>query len=227
MDWSINLKQRDKIALALGFIFLVIVLSNWFMNYSMKQVSGQFKSVYEDRLIPALDIAAIMERSYKNHLLLEEHILEGDRNTKNELNLAIKNNQYEIDSILVKFEATYLTDKERQNLESYKKAQHSLVNVQKAILAESSNFDTAARKSYNTTGKAAFQQVLNPLHDLSEIQETVGHELLDSAERQMNTIKVLSRLVIAMAVIIALLVATLLQTSRKLNSIKQQNYHLN
>ncbi|GAB3202098.1 hypothetical protein ABID22_003692 [Pontibacter aydingkolensis] len=228
MNWSINLRQRDKIALALGFIFLVIVLANWFVNYSMKQISGQFKSVYEDRLIPALDISAIVELSYKNHLLLEEHILESDLSVKNKLSEQITRNQHEIDSILVKFEATYLTKEERIDLESYKQARQDLLAVQQNILRQSGNLNTiAARDSYTTAGNASFQLLLNPLHDLGKIQETIGHDLLDSAERQMNMIKVLSTLVIAMAVIIALLVTTLLQTSRKLNSIKQQNFHLN
>ena len=228
MDWSINLRQRDKIALALGVIFMVIVTANWFMNYSMKQIGGQFKSVYEDRLVPALDISAIVELSYKNHLLLEEHILETDSNVKNNLSEQITQNQRDIDSILVKFEATYLTKEERKDLENYKHARKDLLVVQQAILKESTMLNTRqARDNYTTAGNASFQLLLNPLHDLSKIQETIGHELLDSAERQMNAIKILSSLVIAMAVIIALLVATLLQTSRKLNSIKQQNFRLN
>ncbi|MBC5991668.1 MCP four helix bundle domain-containing protein [Pontibacter cellulosilyticus] len=228
MNWSIGIRKRDKVALALGFIFLVIVLANWFVNYSMKQVSHHFKSVYEDRLVPALDISAIVERSYKNHLLLEEHILTDDTTEKEKLSGDISQNQKQIDSILVKFEGTYLTIDERQSLENYKKARQNLLTVQNAILSQSGNLNTvAAKKSFNTAGNASFQLLLNPLHDLSKIQGTIGHELLNSAERQMNFIKLLTTLVIAMAVIIALLVATLLQTSRKLNSIKQQNFRLN
>lgn len=228
MNWSISLRQRDKVALALGFIFLVIVLANWLMSYSMKQVGGQFKSVYEDRLVPAIDISAIMERSYKSHQLLEEHILATDPGAKNSLSEQITLNQKEIDSILVKFEGTYLTKVERENLEQYKTSRQNLLSVQKIILNQSQNQNTgAAKDSYYTAGNASFQMLLTPLHDLSTLQATVGHELLDSAERQMNFIKLLSTLVIAMAVIIAILVATLLQTSRKLNSITQQKYHLN
>ena len=228
MDWTIGLRQRDKISLALGFIFAVIVLSNWFMSYSMKLIGHQFKSVYEDRLVPALDISAIVERSYQNHLLLEQHILETDTLRKCRLGDKIITNQQQIDSILVKFEGTLLTGAERQSLENYKQARQKLLAVQKVILSQSGNQNTnAAKVSYNTAGSASFQHLLTPLHELSKIQGTVGHELLDSAEHQMNLIKVLSTLIIAMAVIIALLVATLLQTSRKLNSIKQQNFRLN
>ncbi|MEJ8802288.1 MCP four helix bundle domain-containing protein [Pontibacter sp. H249] len=228
MNWSINLRQRDKIALALGIIFLVIVLANWFMSYSMKQISGQFKSVYEDRLVPALDISAIVERSYENHLLLEEHILAAEAGVKEKLASQISQNQHEIDSILVKFEATYLTKEEYKDLQNYKVARQDLLEVQQAILKQSGDLNTReAREKFTTAGNTTFQLLLNPLHDLSKVQETVGHDLLDSAERQMNAIKILSTLVIAMAVIIALLVATLLQTSKKLNSIKQQNFHWN
>lgn len=228
MNWSIGIRKRDKVALALGFIFLVIVLANWFVNYSMKQISHHFHSVYEDRLVPALDISAIVERSYENHLLLEEHILATDRVTKVGLHEQIDRNQRQIDSILVKFEGTYLTPDERQSLDNYKQARQNLLVVQNDILSKSGRLNTSlAKNSFNTSGNASFQLLLIPLHDLSKIQGTIGHELLNSAERQMNFIKMLTTLVIAMAVIIALLVATLLQTSRKLNSIKQQNFRLN
>ncbi len=228
MSWSIGLNQRNKIALALGVIFLVIMVANWFVSYSMKTIGSQFKSVYEDRLVPAIDISAIVERSYKNQLLLEQHILETDTAIKDRLANQIISNQQEVDSILVKFESTYLTSMEYQSLENYKKARQELLLVQKGILSQSGNLNTvAAKESYNTDGSASFQHLLKPLHELSVIQGKVGYDLFDSAERQMNFLKLLSTLVIAMALIIALLVATLLQTSRKLNSIAQQNYHLN
>lgn len=228
MSWSFRVKQRDKIAIALGAIFLVIVLANWFVNYNVSQISGQFRSVYEDRLVPALDISAITELNYKNHMLLEEHILSNDQPTKEILQLQIARNQQEIDSIVIKFEATYLTKQEGQDLRDYKKAQIQLIAIQKTILDLSvRNNAVTAKNTYNTLGKEKFQELLGPLHALSQLQETVGHELYASADRSINAIRILSYLVIGMAVIISLLVSTLLQTSRKLTAIKQQNFHLN
>ena len=228
MGWNFSVKQRDKVALSLGGVFLVIILAYWFVNYSVGQISGQFRSVYEDRLVPALDISAITERSYKNHMLLEEHILSAEEKEKRMLQKQIEHNQQEIDSILVKFEATYLTKQESSDLQKYKKAQQQFLSAQNSILALSNASKTeAAKKSYITLGKERFQQLLEPLHALSQLQETVGHELYASAGRNINAIKVLSYLIIGMAVVIALLVVTLLQTSRKLNAVKNQNFHLN
>lgn len=228
MSWSFRVRQRDKVALALGIIFLVIVLANWFVNYNIGQVGGQFRSVYEDRLIPALDISAITERNYRTHILLEEHILAKDRSEKENLQRQIERNQQEIDSIVVKVEGTYLTKQEGIDLKEFKEAQQNFVTVQAAIISLSkSNKEQEARNAYSTLGKASFQDLLVPLHALSQLQESVGHDLYASAGKSINMIKVLSYLVIGMAVIISLLVATLLQTSKKLNAIKPQNFHLN
>lgn len=228
MGWSFSVKQRDKIALAMGVIFLVIILAYWFVTYSAAQVSGHFKSVYEDRLVPALDISAITEHNYKNHMLLEEHILSAETKEKVKLQAEMQRNQEAIDSLVVKFAATFLTQQEARDLQKYKQAQKGLLAVQNSILdlSNAHKLETAT-STYNTLGKEKFRQLLEPLHALSQVQETVGHELYASAGRSITTIKVLSYLIIGMAVVIALLVATLLQTSRKLNAVKHQNFNMN
>lgn len=227
MSWSFKIKQRKKIALAFGSIFLIIVLANWFVSYSMKVVSTQFKSVYADRLIPALDISAIQEFNYQNRLLLEEHIL-ADPTRKKQLAQKISQNERKIDSLVAKYSATYLTTKESEDLELYLQADQQLGLVMTSILARSTAGDNqTAYELYQQQGLEAFQEVLLPLHALSQLQEEVGQSLYEDAERQMKSLKMLSNLVIALAVILALVVGTLLQTSRKIKQIKPQRFHLN
>ncbi|ARS35069.1 MCP four helix bundle domain-containing protein [Pontibacter actiniarum] len=228
MSWSFQIKQRDRIALALAAVFLIIVLANWFVNYSMTQVSGQFRSVYEDRLVPALDISAMQERYYQNRLLVEEHLLSQDPALQKQLAQEIRANEAELDSLVLKFKHTYLTSQEQQDLQAFLQADRQFRDTQQAILARSHAGDKpAATDMYKKEGAQAFQQLLEPLHALSQLQEKVGHELYANAERQMKSLKVLSYLVIALAVILALLVGTLMQTSRKLRNVMPQKFHLN
>ncbi|MDX5420712.1 MAG: MCP four helix bundle domain-containing protein [Hymenobacteraceae bacterium] len=228
MSWSFRIKHRDKMALAFGCVFLIIVLANWFVSYSMSQVSGQFKSVYQDRLVPALDISAILERYYQNRMLLEEHIIAGDPAEQAQLEKQIKTNLHEIDSLHAKFEATYLTNQESKDLHIYKAAIGGLTKVQNETLELSRRGDKAAAITlYKTQGNETFQELLRPLHALSQLQEQVGHELYASADRQMKSLKVLSYMVIGMAVFLALIVGTLLQSTRKITNIKPQKFHLN
>ncbi|GHA59824.1 MCP four helix bundle domain-containing protein [Pontibacter akesuensis] len=227
MSWSFRIKQRKKIALALGSIFLIIVLANWFVSYSMTVVSTQFKSVYADRLVPALDISAIQEYNYQNRLLLEEHIL-AEVPQKEEITAKISENEHRIDSLVAKYSATYLTPQESEDLKVYLQADQQLGGVMTAILKLSAAGDElAAGKLYKQQGLEAFQEVLLPLHALSLLQEEVGQSLYEDAERQMKSLKILSNLVIALAVILALMVGTLLQTSRKIKQINPQKFHLN
>ncbi|PTX20317.1 chemoreceptor-like protein with four helix bundle sensory module [Pontibacter mucosus] len=228
MSWSFRIGNRNRMALALSFVFLIIMAANWFVSYSMTKVSGQFKSVYADRLVPALDISAMQERYYQNRLLLEEHLLASTGEEEQRVLQEMAQNEADLDSLLQKFRATYLTTQENSDLQDYLQAGKDYAKTQQAILDMSQAGDKpAALAMFRQEGMAAFQELLKPLHALSQLQEKVGHELYEDAERQMTSLKVLSYLVIAMAVILALLVGTLLQSSRKLTNIKPQKYHLN
>lgn len=228
MSWSFGLKKRNEIALAFTAIFIVIVLANWFVSYTMERVSRNFESVYQDRLIPSLDISEILERYYQNRMLLEEHVMAEDLSLHKSLQQRITTNTRTIDSLTAKFENTHLVDKELQELASYKAQFAKLVKVQDEILYLSAQGNkTEAKKLYRTEGQTVFQDLLKPLHALIRVQGDVGQELYRSADRSVKMLKVLSYLVIGLAVIVALIVGTLLQTSRKLNNVKPQNYHLN
>jgi len=228
MDQSLNRAQRKKITLAFGAVFLIIVLANWFVSYSMQQVGGHFRSVYQDRLVPALDISAMLERYYQNRMLLEEHILLQEPHEQQRLEKQISRNLVQIDSLNAKFEATYLTRQEGQDLKSYKAAITRLTRVQAHILELSRRGEaTAALTLYRSQGQEAFLALLKPLHALNQLQEEVGQQLYAAADRQVKTLKILSYLVIGMAVFLALLVGTLLQSTRSISNIKPQPFHLN
>ncbi|WP_299757203.1 MCP four helix bundle domain-containing protein [uncultured Pontibacter sp.] len=228
MDWSFRISHRNRIALALAFVFLIIVLANWFVSYSMTKVSQRFESVYADRLVPALDISAMQEKYYQNRLLLEEHLLATTAKEEKQIMQQIEQNETDLDSLLHKFRATYLTSQESEDLNEYLKAGERYSKVQQTILVMSHTQDKAtAMAMFRQEGMQSFQELLLPLHALSQLQEEVGHELYADSERQMKSLKVLSYLVIALAVILALLVGSLLQASRQLKHIKPQKYHLN
>lgn len=228
MNWTYRIRERNKVALALGAVFLIIVLANWWVSYSMKEVSTQFKSVYQDRLVPALDIAAMQERYYQNLMLLEEHMQAQSAEQEVQLQAKFNQNIKEVDSLLAKYETTYLTQKEAEDLQEFKTALRQLTDLQHAAMNLSKTSDKAAAANmYTTEVVPAFNQMLLPLHALSQLQQEVGHELYASAEKQLSSLKTLSYLVIALAVILALLVGALLQTSRSMKRIKAQKFHLN
>ncbi|NDK54391.1 hypothetical protein GWO68_00535 [Pontibacter sp. BT213] len=228
MSWSFGLKQRNKIALAFATIFVIIVLANWFVSYTMERVGRNFQSVYQDRLVPSMDISEILERYYQNRMLLEEHVMAEDISQHKRLRQQITTNAQTIDSLAKKFENTYLVDKELQELATYKVQFRKLVDIQDRILNLSAQGQKAeARQLYRTEGQEAFQDLLTPLHALIRVQGDVGQELYQSADRSVKMLKVLTYLVIGLAVIVALIVGTLLQTSRKLNTVKPQKFNLN
>ncbi|MDX5436348.1 MAG: MCP four helix bundle domain-containing protein, partial [Pontibacter sp.] len=171
MNWSYRIGYRNRIAFALAAVFLIIVLANWLVSYNMTQVSRQFKSVYADRLVPALDISAMQERYYQNRLLLEEHLLADEQEVQQVILSEIEANERELDSLVLKFQATYLTNQESQDLKDYIKADTKYRKVQQTILILSHTGDKAgAATLYKEDGRVAFQNLLRPLHALSSLQ---------------------------------------------------------
>ena len=228
MNRIIKNKERQKIALALCAVFVIIVLANWWVSHSMTQVSSQFASVYHDRLVPALDLAAMQERYYQNRMLLEEHLLAEEPAQQQRIEKQLQQRTAEIDSLSAKYEATYLTKQESQDLRQYKQAVAHLTAVQTQALELSRAGNKAAAEGiYKAEVVPAFDQLLMPMHALSSLQEDVGHELYASAERQLNSLRMLSSFVVACAVILALLVGVLLQNKRQKIRIKPQQFHLN
>lgn len=227
-NWFFSNSQRRQIGMALGVVLVVILFANWFVGYTMQQVDLQFKSVYQDRLVPASYMSDILERSYQNQLLLERHLQTQQVQEMDNIHATWQQNSAAIGNVIRKFETTYLTEQENIYLNDFKQDLTKLEETQKQIFSlSSSNNKPAAQQAYRGENLQQFQKLLAPLHNMISLQEKVGHELYLSADRQVKSLKVLSYVVIAIAIFIALIIGTLLQTNRKINSIKPQNFQLN
>ncbi|WP_164890994.1 MCP four helix bundle domain-containing protein [Botryobacter ruber] len=228
MKKFLNNRQRRRIAFALCAVFIIIVLANWWVSYTMTQVSSQVESVYQDRLVPALDIAAIQERFYQNRVLLEEHLHTDVPALQQQLENSLHENMREVDSLAAKYETTFLTSQETENLQLYKNAVAHLTTVQLQAIELSRAGDKAAADSlFKAAVVPAFNTLLLPMHTLSQLQQVVGHEVCASAEQKLSRLQMLSTLVIVLAVVLALLVGVLLQTNHQNIQINPQQFHLN
>lgn len=227
-NWVFSNGQRRRIGITLGVVLVVIMLANWFVSYTIQQVDNQFKSVYQDRLVPASYMTEILERYYKNQLLLEQHLQAQTGTSQDSIGALWNSNTAAIDALIQKFETTYLTEQEAIYLKNFKHAVNDLQQIQEQVLV----FSSAGQKQealllHKAQNKGQFQRLLGPLHELISLQEQIGHELYLSADRKVKSMKVTSYMVIALAIFIALIAGTLLQTNRKINTIKPQKFHLN
>lgn len=227
-SWSVSNRQKRKIGIALGVVLIIILLANWFVNYTIQQVDNQFKSVYQDRLVPASYMTEILERYYQNQLLLEQHLQIQGEAKQDSISALWEANTAAIDGLIQRFETTYLTEQEVIFLKNFKQAVADLQHIQVQVLAYSRDNNKAwALKLHKTQNLGQFQRLLAPLHDLISLQEKVGHELYLSADRKVKSMKVMSHVVIAMAVTIALIAGALLQSNRRISIRNPQKFHLN
>ncbi len=225
MIWNLSGRQRYRMAMALAVGFVLIFAASWFVNHTIGKINEEFKSVYDDRLVPAADIARLVERFYQNQILLEQHLHVQSATEKASIQQEVEQHNKTIAQLIAKYSVTYFTEKEEAYFKEFASANKQLQNLQTQIL-ESDN-QSIATGIYNKAYKAQIHTLLEQLHLLTSLQEEVGQELYLTAERQVKLLKMISSLVIAIAMIIALFVGSLMQSSRKIAAVKPQKFHLN
>ena len=72
MKWSFVIQQKIKASLLLGGIMVVILLSALVSRMSLDNIDHSLSSIYQDRLVPTVDMVYLSEHLYSKRLLLEQ-----------------------------------------------------------------------------------------------------------------------------------------------------------
>jgi hypothetical protein len=144
-----------------------------------------FTSLYNDRLVPATDLFYIAEKIYAKRYLLEGYV----NNEQNHLNagqLRLKLNNYnaDIDTLLSKYEKTFLVRNERNHLDELKYKIKINKALEKSILSNATPVDkTGIRILYNSEMEASFLEISDRLSQLTKVQTIVGEQLKDESQK--------------------------------------------
>ena len=192
-------------------------------------MSDAFVSMYHDRLIPATDLFFLAENVYGKRYLLEE-ALNPDRagevdftGLKQKLNVFNKN----IDSLVHKYEGTFLIKKEKSQLAGLKtKLRDGIVIENNIITIAEMHTLTEGRHMFEALGKAAFNNTTQKLSELSRIQTDAGEELIRESKSIVSGSKIYSAAQVGLAIFIGVMIVGLVLTSKVVN-IKNDKFNLN
>ena len=68
MKKFLRLKQKARIAGAFGLLFMFFIVLGLYSTQGIESITHSFRSMYEDRLIPEMDVSVAMARLYENRV---------------------------------------------------------------------------------------------------------------------------------------------------------------
>lgn len=204
MKRFLKLSNREKIIVYFLAILVLLNLVTIIYTHNLKSVSEDFKSMLDDRLVPSYDISKIQEGFYKNRISLEALIFKVDTNN-NYLHEKILQSNQAIDSIVLKFSKTKLTEKEALELASLRKKMADYRSLESRIgnLYQKGDI-SVAQQLFRNQGLDSFQTLNDELNNLSGLQVEVGGALYRETRDSLATIKLISYFSIAVAIFLAI-----------------------
>jgi len=229
MKIGFTVKNKMTIAIMLFCIMACSILIRILEDKNIKDMNNAFISMYNDRLIPATDLFYLAENVYAKRYFLEEALYNSDsilidhNYLKGRLGLANTN----IDSLIRKYEQTYLISQEKKQLDELKVQLTETRKIENMVLDYSDQRLTkAARNLFENQGKTAFNATRQKLTELTKIQTSVGEELIKNSEFAVSGTKIYSSLQLALAIVIGILIVAIVFASNVVK-IPNDKFNLN
>jgi Four helix bundle sensory module for signal transduction len=219
-----SIKQKTKVAVLLFCIMVCTILIRILEDHSIKNMGNAFTSLYNDRLIPATDLFYISESIYAKRFLIENHL----NATAVDIDLVDKLNKHDIiiDSLLKKYEQTFLVKNEKNHLIQLKNKLIENKNLETKILNIPIEASSSTLLEFNKTANKSYQQIFENLTALTKIQTKVGEELIKESKSIIAGTNIYSNIQLLLAVVIGILIVSIMFTSNVIK-VKQEKFNLN
>lgn len=225
MKWAFAIQRKIRLAIALAIMMLLIILLSLWESYNVNKISKSFRSIYEDRLIPAVDLYLISGhiQNKRNKLV---SFLFTDKISVEEIKnvLSLKNKQ--LDTLINKYEKTYLVKAETNHLQNLKKNLKIFERDELLLINASLENKEFAKNLYLNTTINFYENIDQDLILLTQVQTQIGKELLAESSKSQSSSSLISQLQIVVAIILGLIIMILIITDKQV-ILKQEKYNLN
>ncbi len=222
MNWTFSLKNKWRAAFVSTAIIVVMLVISMIGTKNVDDLRLSFKSVYEDRLV-------VEQYIFKMSTLLYENQLELNRLKDTEepalIHADILANTKAISTIAEKYALTYLTEKEEKVFHAFNTLVAKVTIAERQMIKEI-NGSPQKQKSI-TSLSSDYQKAIVQLDDLSNIQLAVAKEMLDESDKLAAGNVVMSKLEIAILIIVALFVQVIIFSARLSTQQKPVKYKMN
>lgn len=229
MRFAYSIKQKMKIAVLLFCIMACTILIRFLEDKSVKSMNESFVSMYNDRLIPATDLFYVAENAYAKKSMIEDFLNTAYEQSFNPAVFKAQLASYNkaIDSLIKKYEKTFLVKQEKEKLIVLKDGLESTGKIEDQIMTFADKRDiSSARKLYSQEGRTSSKGTIQKLSELMRIQTQVGEELIKDSAFMVSGSKLYSTMQVALAILIGILIVGIVFTSNVVK-INNDKFNLN
>jgi len=222
MNWTLSLKNKWRAALVSTAIIVVMLVISMLGKKNVDDLRLSFKSVYEDRLVVEQYIFNMSTLLYKNQLELNKLSLSEEPTL---VHAEILANTKALASIADKYALTYLTEKEEKVFDSFEILIDELIVAERQMIKAEAGSDM--QNEMVTSLSSQYEHGIDQLNDLSNIQLAAAKEMLDESDKLAAGHVVMSKLEIAILIIVALFVQVIIFSARLSTQKKPVKYGMN
>lgn len=225
MKWAFAIQRKIRLAIVLAVMMLFIILFSLMESYNVNKISKSFTSIYEDRLIPAVDLYSISGHIHDKRNKLVGFIFTENMNAE-DVKKAVSSANEELDKLISKYEKTYLVKTETNHLQNLKKNLKLFERDELLLIDAALEDKVVARNLYLNNTVKFYDELDKDLIELTRVQSEIGKELLAESIKSQASSESISRIQIIIAIILGIVIMILIITDKQV-LLKQDKFNLN
>ena len=225
MKWAFAIQRKIRLAITLAVLMLFIIIFSLLESHNVTRISRSFNSIYEDRLIPAVDLYSIADHIHSKRNQLFTFLFTNSISPE-EIRIYIEEENLELDKLISKYENTHLVKAETGYLGTLKKNIRDYRRDELLLIKTAEKDKETARNLYLSTTIHLYNDLNKDLMRLTQVQTEVGRELLKESQNSQSNSGFISQLQFVIAIILGLIIMILIITDKQVN-IRQEKYKLN
>ncbi|MFD2825700.1 MCP four helix bundle domain-containing protein [Leeuwenhoekiella polynyae] len=188
---NLPLAKRINTILALSVVFLLVLATNKIDQHHFETAQKSVNEVFEDRVLVQDYIFSISNMLAAKRLALKDSAISKK---------LLENNE-KIAKLLSDFQNTKLTGKESSQLRGLQESFEKIQILEPQIIQQTANFERLKTEIFNT-----LDTMQDALVTLSKIQVHESENLMHSAQKSLNTSKLISTLEIGFLIVIGIVI---------------------
>ncbi len=220
MKWTYIIRQKVKVAIGLGVVFGLVLITNRMNKNNFLALQDSFSTVYEDRLIAESYIFELSNFIHQKKLYFEHQTVVNSAVLK-EKSLLLNDS---ISHLIAQYETTRLTQLE---LHWFSKLKENLSVLRSQEMAYRPDNISDLKLSQQQAIAAQHDHIEMVLEKLSAIQLTEARNVLDDSKKIIASSTLTSRLEICILLVVGVIVQGLILASGSITTRFPQNSSLN
>jgi hypothetical protein len=225
MKLAFAIQRKIRLAIALAILMFFSIIFSLIESYNINKIAKSFNSIYEDRLIPAVDLYTIANQIQNKRQQLFSFLFR-DNVSQQAVTKYLKATDAKLDTLINKYENTFLVKTETNYLAHLKKNLQDFRKEEQALIITSLTDKEKAKSIYLNRTIFVYDELNKDLMQLTQVQTQVGKELMAESKKSQASSSFITKLQLFIAIILGLVIMILILTDKQV-LLKREKFNLN